>query len=214
MPPRIASLGRRAPGVTVGQKFEPEYEIDRKLRQFLRVQHLTARLPPPRFPSAPRTEHRRLMAPRSAPASAEVNREAGRRGNRLGAFSLVPRLRPPCHGRPRHRLSPCAASSSSSARSSSRTRCCSARSSRSFPGYVDEFGLSKLQAGLLVGAFGAGACSAAFPAASSRHADRPEERPSSLGLLPARARDLRVRARRLAATLGVARFAPGPLERA
>ena len=44
----------------------------------------------PRFPCAPRTERRRLMAPRSAPASAEVNREAGRRGHRLGAFSLLP----------------------------------------------------------------------------------------------------------------------------
>ena len=103
---------------------------ERKLRHFPSREHLTECIARPRFPCAPRTEHRRLMAPRSAPASAEVNREAGRRGNRLGAFFVVRTAsahvaisgRAADIGCPR-----CAASSPSSAQSSSSTPCCSAR---------------------------------------------------------------------------------------
>jgi len=110
------------------------------------------------------------MAPRSALASAKVNREAGRRGNRLGAFSLV---QEPAAG--------CSAGSDS--RRPPRQYALRVRrllilvSAVVFadtmlfssiipllPTFADDYGLSKLQAGLLVAAYGAGAMIGGIPA--------------------------------------------------
>jgi hypothetical protein len=60
----------------------------RKLRGISSLGCLTGNNLIPRVPDAPSTERPRLMALRSAVASAAVSREAGRRRHRLGAFLL------------------------------------------------------------------------------------------------------------------------------
>ena len=67
---------------------------EKKRSQFARTSPrsaLTTFAAPHSVRDAPSTERPRLMALRSAAASAAVNREAGRRRNRLGAF-LLPRV--------------------------------------------------------------------------------------------------------------------------
>ena len=72
---------------------------EKKRAQFARTCEfgaLTAARGAPRVSDAPSTERSRLMALRSAAASAAVSREAGRRRHRLGAFRCGPRrLRAP-----------------------------------------------------------------------------------------------------------------------
>ena len=63
----------------------------------------------------------------------------------------------------RRMLAGCAVSSPSSASSCSRTPCCSALSLPLIPGYASDLGLSKLQAGLFLGAYGAGALVGGIP---------------------------------------------------
>jgi hypothetical protein len=62
---------------------------ERKLRKVGFAGTLTELDEAHRVRFAPSTEHPRLMALRSAPASAEVSWEAGRRRHRLGAFSFL-----------------------------------------------------------------------------------------------------------------------------
>ena len=101
-----------------------------QIAPFSDFRHLTGRIARPRFPCAPRTEHRRLMAPRSALASAKVNREAGRRGKPARCIFCGPTAAPPtCSMRDRAvdiGCPGCAASSPSSAPSCFSTPCCSA----------------------------------------------------------------------------------------
>ncbi len=79
------------------------------------------------------------------------------------------------------------------------------------PGYADEFGLSKTGAGLLVGAFGAGALVGAIPGGLAAARFGPK-RAVVLGLVPARAGELRLRARRGAVGARSRPLRPGLLE--
>src|SRR3990170_1666595 len=78
-------------------RVEPQFDpCEKKVSQIARSSNpglLTAPCGAPTVAIAPSTERPRLMALRSAVASAEVSREAGRRRHRLGAFSFGSRSR-------------------------------------------------------------------------------------------------------------------------
>ena len=148
------------------------------------------------------------MAPRSAPASAEVNREAGRRGHRLGAFFVVRRLVRRRTARARRRLGAV-------------RRLLVLVSVIVFvdtmlfgaiiplvPGFADDFGLSKLQAGLLVGAYGAGAVIGGIPAGIVAARIGPK-RTVVVGLAVLALASVAFALGGSPAALGVARFAQG-----
>ena len=159
---------------------------------------LTRGPPPPRFPRAPSRGHRRLMVPRSAPASAEVNREAGRRRYPLGAFLRGPRRREAA-GLGSRRATP------ARARQRGRVRGHDALRRVSFPllpGYTDDFELSKLQDGPAL----RGIRRRRAARRHSRGADRSPGRAETGrggGASRARRRELRVRGRRLACSRSV-----------
>src|SRR5438034_8851194 len=98
------------------------------------------------------------MALRSAVASAAVSREVGRRRDRLGAFSFAPSHQGPAHILARMRGLLALVSTIIFVDAMLFTAL-----TPLVPGYADDFDLSKTGAGLLDGAFGAGALVGGVP---------------------------------------------------
>ena len=106
-------------------------------------------------------------------------------------------------------LGRCAGCSSRRDRSSSSTRCCSARSSRSSPTSPTTYDLTKLEAGAAPRRLRSRSARRRDPGRSPRRPDRPQARPSSSACACLRSRASRSRWPEARSLLGACRFAQG-----